>query len=173
MTKAETIPAVAGTQHISEKKHLWPSLARDIIMMSSPDAGSTVTPDLLLAVYNITPEEFHIISRLPVFNDLCREEATKLKEGGAELCHRYRVESMVARLGDIIYSRCVNDKSVEIKDAVNFYRTLLESVGMIGGKKGKEVSAQANVAIQLNLPQLRNKKLQHLQPRVITQAQES
>ena len=157
-TPTDTSPVLLKMQH------QWPMIARDIAMMTQPNANSAYSAEDIAKSYNLTESEFVTLTKLPVFIDLVRAEFARMKELGPFAGHRLRAEAIVGDLQERLYARACSGE-LDDKHLINFLEILMKSAGLAAPAEPKQDTSpvQTNVNIAFNIPKLpTNKKLAHL-----------
>ena len=157
-----TTPATASPV-LLKMQHQWPMIARDIAMMTQPNANSTYSAEDIAKAYDLTESEFITLTKLPVFVDLVRAEFARMKELGPFAGHRLRAEAIVGDLQERLYIKaCSGD--MEDKQLIQFLAILMKSAGIDAPPEQKqETVQQTSVNIAFNIPRLpNNRKLAHL-----------
>ena len=158
-----TTPATASPV-LLKMQHQWPMIARDIAMMTQPNANSTYSAEDIAKAYDLTESEFITLTKLPVFVDLVRAEFARMKELGPFAGHRLRAEAIVGDLQERLYIKACSGE-MEDKHLINFLEILMKSAGIDAPveKRQETSNVQTNVNIAFNIPKLpNNKKLAHL-----------
>lgn len=145
-------------------QHQWPMIARDIAMMTQPNANSTYSAEDIAKAYDLTETEFVTLTQLPVFVDLVRAEFARMKELGPFAGHRLRAEAIVGDLQERLYAKACSGE-MDDKHLISFLEILMKSAGIDAPIEHKQETntVQTNVNIAFNIPKLpNNKKLSHL-----------
>lgn len=155
----------AASPVLLKMQHQWPLIARDIAMMTQPNANSTYSAQDIAKAYDLTESEFVTLTQLPVFIDLVRAEFARMKELGPFAGHRMRAEAIVGDLQERLYARACSGE-MDDKHLINFLEILMKSAGIAAPVEQKQESGstvQTSVNIAFNIPKLpNNKKLAHL-----------
>lgn len=139
----------------------WPSLARDLAVMTVPDAP-TVSLDSLCKAYDLTQEALAQVVMHPEFRQLFERELEACRSLGSKAGKIYRFSALGQALSEKLYNDAMNG-AVETKDAIKLLELLLKAAGMMDQKE-QQVNVQTNVGINLPLPTgLSNPKLKHLE----------
>ena len=116
----------------------WPSLARDLAVMTVPDSPLEDL-DKVLTTYNLSREELAKLVLHPEFQPLFQKEL--------ELCR-----SQGTRAG------------MKAAEAIKLLELMMKAAGLADTKDAPVVNVQTNVGVQLPLPTgLSNPKLKHLE----------
>lgn len=151
-------------------QHKWPLIARDIVLMFQPQAGTQYTADDIINEYKLTKEDFVRLTKLPVFIDIVRAETARLRELGPMAGYKIRTEALITDIQERLYLR-IREGSMDDKSALQYLSILMKSIGLEqppqqpGAAPGPiNVPTQNNtVNISFNVPKLpKNKKLAHL-----------
>lgn len=141
----------------------WPSLARDLAIMTAP--GSPLT-DLgqLCKAYGVTDKELAEITKIPAFQDLLKRELEACKAQGSKAGVHYRFSSLSQALAEQLF-RDASNGILEGKDVVALLKLFMQAGGLLSDKEAPQVNTQVNVGVQLPLPVgISGSKLKHLVP---------
>jgi len=139
----------------------WPSLARDLAVMTVPDAP-TVSLESLCKTYGLTQETLAQTILHPEFRQLFQQELDYCRSLGSKAGKIYRFSALGQALSEKLYNDAMNGE-FEAKDALKLLELLLKAAGMMDQKE-QQVNVQTNVGISLPLPTgLNNPKLKHLE----------
>lgn len=144
-------------------QHQWPTIARDIVMMTQPNSNAAYNAQDIANAYNLAQDEFVSLMNLPVFVELVRTEFARVKDMGPNAGHKLRAEALVGDLQERLYLRAKSG-DMEDKHLISFLALLMRSAGLDAPPEQKQDgSVQTNVNIAFNIPKLpNNKKLAHL-----------
>lgn len=140
---------------------LMGDIARDIILASIPSEGICLKYDDICQTYGMSLQDMERLLRLPAFNKLLQKEKEKLDSLGPNGGQKYKAEIMSSIIGERILKRMLEDGE-ETDKMLTFYKTLLQVSGLLDKPEKDKETARSNVAIQINIPQLQNGKLDHL-----------
>jgi hypothetical protein len=140
----------------------WAGLARDCVYMCLPQSKKELTLPKILEDYGLTESEFALIMADPDFEELLRAEGARAKAMGPHAGFIFRVEAMTSDLAEHLHSRLTDpDDPAPLAELIRGYATLAKSAGLDElPERAKTVGTQ--VAVQVNIPQLTNPKLDHL-----------
>ena len=159
-----TTPAEASPQ-LLKIQHRWPLIARDIILMSVSQAGTSYTPEDIAKSYDLTPDEFVTLMRLPMFVEIFKGELSRLKELGPFAGYRMRTEALISDLQERLYLRAQSGV-MDDKQMLQFLTVLMKSAGLDAPNEPQQTPSTVNqtaVNISFNIPKLpSNKKLAHI-----------
>lgn len=146
-----------------QKQHQWPTIARDIALMTQPQVGATYSAADIAEAYDIPESEFVSLLKLPVFIELMKAEMARIRELGPFAGQRMRAEALVTDLQERLFIRAKSGE-MEDKQMLQFLSILMKSAGMDAPVEAKESSTvqQTAVNIAFNIPKLDNPKLAHL-----------
>lgn len=156
---ADTIPNT-----LLSIQHQWPLIARDIVLMLYPSAGSKYTGEDIARNYKISNDDFLCLIKLPVFSDIVKTEIARFKSLGPDAGYKLRVEAMVADIQENLYLR-VRNGAMDDKSAIQFLEMLMKSIGTTEPAQAEKPAAVANTAVNIsfNIPKLpNNRKLNHM-----------
>lgn len=150
---------------LSKTQQDWPLIARDIAMLQNPipDTESSFTANDIVRRYNLTPEAFCILMKLPAFISLVKLEFARVKELGPFAGYRLRSEIIATSLQEYLYKRAKEDQ-METSDMIKFLKQVTESAGLAEANKKKEDDRNIGGVfnVQINVPRLNNPKLNHI-----------
>lgn len=143
----------------------WPSLARDLAVMTVPDSP---LDDLekILSTYNITREELAKLVLHPEFQPLFQKELELCKAQGSRAGQIYRFSTLSQALSEKLFKDAMGlgDGDMKPSEAIKFLELMMRAAGMSDSKDAPVVNVQTNVGVQLPLPTgLNNPKLKHLE----------
>lgn len=158
--------AVQTPNSLLQKQHQWPLIAKDIALMTQPTSAESVyTAADIAKNYDLTPNEFTLLMRLPVFSQLVRDEMDRLKQMGPFAGHKLRAEAIISDLQEQVYLRA-KQGLMEDKLVISYLGMLMRSIGMDMPSQDKTESVETgnitNINIAFNIPKLLNKKLAHI-----------
>ena len=138
----------------------WPSLARDLAIMSAPDSPLQDI-DQVAESYHISVDDIRKLLLLPEFQGMVKDELARVKAEGGRAGAVYRFATLSQSLAEKLYNDAMGP--MESKDAIKFLELILKCAGFMDTKEA-QVNTQVNVGVHLPLPQgLSNKKLAHLE----------
>lgn len=147
-------------------KHLWPSIAKDIALLTVPGGGTHYTADDIAKTYGLTADEFADLTRLPAFETFVKDELARIKSLGPNAGARMRAEAMAVSMQEQMFQQAcagVMDEKVQLQ----FLNTLLKSAGLDQPPENARAAApQSVVNVAFSIPRLpTNRKLSHLTAR--------
>lgn len=128
----------------------WPSLARDLAVMQTPD--SPIDLSAIYREYGLTPESLKAILLVPHFQLLFQQSLAECKEQGSKAGARYRAMTLSQALLEKMF-RDAHQGLLENKDALKLLELMMKSAGLLDTKEATQVNTQVNVAVPLPLPQ--------------------
>lgn len=139
----------------------WPSLARDLAVMTAPESPITDLGQLCKA-YKITEGELAEIVKVPEFQNLLKNELETCKALGSRAGIHYRFSSLSQALAEQMF-RDASSGVLEGRDAVALLKLFMQAGGLLSDKE-TQVNTQVNVGVHLPLPTgLNNNKLKHIE----------
>lgn len=140
----------------------WPSLARDLAIMTAPDSPLR---DLgaVLQSYNLTEDEFKGTLEIPEFRSMFAAELERVKAQGNRAGIQYRMTTLSQALSEKLFRDAVGN-GMKAAESIRFLELLMKSAGLMEPpKETVQVNTQVNVQLPLPLG-LDNNKLKHLEP---------
>jgi hypothetical protein len=140
----------------------WEELARDVIFTTLPQTRERYTLEHVMQDYNLTTEEFVEITQDPKFRSMVKAQRNRAREMGYRAGYFFRIEEMLDGLAERLYSRLIDEENpATISDIVKGFTTLAKSAGLESIVEPLN-DRGVNMAIQINVPQLSNPKLDYL-----------
>lgn len=133
----------------------WPSLARDLAVLTVPD--SPLMLENILSAYNLTKEELATILQNPNFVRLFDKEISLCEQAGSKVAVRYRATTLSQALSEKLFQDAING-IMEPKDSLKLLDLLMHASGIMDEEK-TPVAVQNNVQVNLPLPHV--EKLSH------------
>jgi hypothetical protein len=136
-------------------------LARDCVLVCLPRRGGEAkTMEDVLEYYGLTRDGFASLLQRDDFALMIREEWGRAREFGARAGYVFRAEELVSDLAERLYKR-MSEPDVPLGDFIKGFIALARSAGM---DELPERSRQGgvNMAVQINVPNISNPKLDHL-----------
>lgn len=150
---------------LSNLRHLWASIARDMVLMTLPQPSRTtaVSPEDIRATYGLSSAELVQLMNIPGFKDIFQKEVQLAEDLGLRAAHAFRTAEMAAGAAEALYIR-LQDPTTKVDDLVKGYVALARSAGLdsLPDKREKAAVGSASVAVQINVPQLSNPKVSHV-----------
>lgn len=142
----------------------WPSLARDLAVMTVPDSPLT-DMDYIYDTYHVTQDELNRLILHPEFQPLLEKELQYCKSQGSRAGQIHRFTSLSAALAEKLFKDAMGlAGEMEPKDAIKLLELMMKAAGMADTRDTPVVNVQTNVGVQLPLPTgLTNPKLKHLE----------
>lgn len=139
----------------------WPSLARDLAIMTAPGSPLSDLKDVLDS-YNLKEDDLKTLLELPQFRELFKRELDEVKAQGSKASAIYRSATLSQALTEKLFRDAVNN-NMESKDALRLLELLLKSSGALTPSEAA-VQVQNNIGIAIPVPHgMKNRKLQHLE----------
>lgn len=157
-----------------EIKHLWPSIARDIALMTAPGGGTSYSAEDIAHNYGLNQDEFARLVSLPAFEAVVKDELARVKSLGPNAGARMRAESMATAMQEQMFKQaCAGGMDEKVQ--MQFLNTLLKAAGLDQPPENARAAAPQNVVnVAFSLPRLaNNSKLAHLTARPQTVVVES
>lgn len=139
---------------LSSQVH-WPSLARDLAVLSVPDTPLDLPA--ILRTYSLSKEELATILTNPSFMKMYEKEVAFCESQGSKVAVRYRASTLSQALSEKLFRDAIND-AMDSKDALKLLDLLMHASGVMEEDKSP-VALQNNVQINLPLPHVN--KLAH------------
>ena len=151
---------------IVEDRTIWPDLARKCVLATIPQSETRYRISDVAEEFGLSHAELLSILSNKDFRKLAKAEARRARELGARAGFVFRVERMTDELAEILFSRLKDaDDHVAIADFIKGFVTLARAAGLDALTQAREAEGRGvNMAIQINVPQLANGKLDHLRP---------
>lgn len=145
-------------------QHQWPIIARDLVLMTSAQAGTTYDTMDVARTYGLTLSELQSLLAIPTFQGYVKEEKRKLEAAGPHAGNKARAEAMALDIQEVMYLRA-KEGSLEDNTILKFLTHLARVSGLepISSKDTGNVNQNA-VSVTVNVPRLNNPKLAHLYP---------
>ncbi len=143
----------------------WPSLARDLAVMTVPDSPLDDL-DKVLEAYDISREELGKLVLHPEFQPLFQKELELCKAQGSRAGQIYRFATLSQALSEKLFKDAMGLGAEGMKpaEAIKFLELMMRAAGMSDTKDAPIVNVQTNVGVSLPLPTgLDNPKLKHLE----------
>lgn len=145
-------------------RHLWSRIASDLVHMSLPQSASSVvlSYDDIAEAYKLTIQELYILSELEDFKKIIEIERDRVRQLGHRAGFLVRTEAIATELIEVLYERvCRSELTVDVKDIIKAVE-LMTKVSGLSAEKDQSGSHGPAVAIQFNMPELSNSKLNHI-----------
>ncbi|MDR1872031.1 MAG: hypothetical protein LBS60_08990 [Deltaproteobacteria bacterium] len=143
-------------------KYSTANLVKDLVYMDLPQSSEVkITLDSIMRSYQMTESELLEVINKPEVVAAYKTEIARAKELGHRAAYVFRVEEMLIRLVETLYSR-LHDPDTPLAEFVKAFVALARSVGM-DALPGAEKAVGSQVNVQINIPQLNNPKLRHLE----------
>lgn len=141
----------------------WPSLARDLAIMSAPDSP-LASMDAIYATYNVSDTELAQILTIPKFQKLLKEALADMQALGSNAGAMYRASSLAQALSEQLF-REASSGQMKAAEAIKLLELFLKAGGLLNtDKPNQTVNVQNNIGVSLPLPKgLKNKKLRHIE----------
>ena len=133
----------------------WPSLARDLAVLTVPD--SPLMLENILGAYNLTKEELATILQNPNFVRLFDRVISLCEQAGSRVAVRYRATTLSQALSEKLFQDAISG-IMEPKDSLKLLDLLMHASGVMDEEK-TPVAVQNNVQVNLPLPHV--EKLSH------------
>ena len=143
----------------------WPSLARDLAVMTVPDSPIDDL-DKVLTAYGLDREELAKLVLHPEFQPLFQKELELCKNQGTRAGQIYRFSTLSQALSEKLFKDAMGlgEDGMKPAEAIKFLELMMKAAGMQDTKDAPVVNVQTNVGVQLPLPTgLSNPKLKHLE----------
>lgn len=143
----------------------WPSLARDLAVMTVPDSPIDDL-DKILTTYGIDREELAKLVLHPEFQPLFQKELELCRNQGTRAGQIYRFSTLSQALSEKLFKDAMGlgDNSMKAAEAIKLLELMMKAAGLQDTKDAPVVNVQTNVGVQLPLPTgLSNPKLKHLE----------
>lgn len=143
----------------------WPSLARDLAVMTVPDSPLDDI-DKILATYGISREDLGKLVLHPEFQPLFQKELELCKAQGSRAGQIYRFSTLSQALSEKLFKDAMGlgEESMKASEAIKLLELMMRAAGISDNKDATTVNVQTNVGISLPLPTgLDNPKLKHLE----------
>jgi hypothetical protein len=148
---------------VFDARIFWPDLARDLVYLTlpnlSPDKPATL--DVVKDAYGLDDAGLNAIVDQPDFQAVLRRERDRAKALGPRAGHVYRTEAMIADLSEKIYARA-RSGGERLDEVVKAYVALARTAGIDEPADRRDRSGGATTNIQINVPNLANPKLSHI-----------
>jgi hypothetical protein len=158
-------PPVVITPRGTAIRHLWASLAQDLVMMTLPqsDKATAVTLPGILKQYELSGEDLRVLLASEEFQSILTRAKREAAELGRQAAHVWVAGGLAADLAKELYARAKNS-STPVGDVVKAYVALAKSAGLdeIYRPKDKTFAVNVGMGLSLNVPVLTNPKLDHL-----------
>jgi len=168
---SQTTP-VSVTMKLVKMQHKWPTIARDLALMSQPQTQSSQFDiEDVARMYDLSLVELNELIINPTFRQLVVEAVRNLKALGPRAGFRMRAELLATELQEKLYNRAVSG-SMEDKQMLQFLAVLLKSAGLEAPPEDTPppMPAGPSVHVALNFPSIPGRSLDHA--RVIAKPQE-
>lgn len=149
---------------LKQIRHLWSRIACDLVYMSLPQAASSaaITYEDVASAYHLTIQDLCVLSGMEDFIKLVEKERDRAKQMGHRAGFLMRSEAIATELVETMYSRlCKSDAVTEVKDLIKAVELMIKVSGL-SAEKDSSGSGGPTVAIQFNMPELNNTKLNHI-----------
>lgn len=133
----------------------WPSLARDLAVLTVPD--SPLDLKSILRAYELTKEELATILQNPSFMKMFDKEMALCEQAGSKAAVRYRATTLSQALSEKLFRDAVSG-ILEPKDSLKLLDLLMHASGIMEEDK-TPIAVQSNVQVNLPLPHV--EKLSH------------
>lgn len=133
----------------------WPSLARDLAVLTVPD--SPLDLKSILRAYELTKEELATILQNPSFMKMFDKEMALCEQAGSKVAVRYRATTLSQALSEKLFRDAVSG-ILEPKDSLKLLDLLMHASGIMEEDK-TPIAVQSNVQVNLPLPHV--EKLSH------------
>lgn len=143
----------------------WPSLARDLAVMTVPDSPLDDI-DKILTTYGISREDLGKLVLHPEFQPLFQKELELCKAQGSRAGQIYRFSTLSQALSEKLFKDAMGlgEESMKASEAIKLLELMMRAAGISDNKDATTVNVQTNVGISLPLPTgLDNPKLKHLE----------
>ena len=133
----------------------WPSLARDLAVLTVPD--SPLNLKAILKAYNLGKDELATILQNPNFVRLFDREISLCEQAGSKVAVRYRATTLSQALSEKLFKDAIRGV-LEPKDSLKLLDLLTHASGVMEEDK-TPIAVQSNVQVNLPLPHV--EKLSH------------
>lgn len=143
----------------------WPSLARDLAVMTVPDSPLEDL-DKVLTTYNLSREELAKLVLHPEFQPLFQKELELCRSQGTRAGQIYRFSTLSQALSEKLFQDAMGlgENGMKAAEAIKLLELMMKAAGLADTKDTPVVNVQTNVGVQLPLPTgLSNPKLKHLE----------
>lgn len=143
----------------------WPSLARDLAVMTVPDSPLDDL-DKILTTYGITREELAKLVLHPEFQPLFQKELELCRAQGSRAGQIYRFSTLSQALSEKLFQDAMGlgENEMKASESIKLLELMMKAAGLADTKDSPVVNVQTNVGVQLPLPTgLNNPKLKHLE----------
>ena len=159
---------VAANPRLEAVRHLWGSIARDLVLMTlpQPNTGTAVSLPGLLKHYELSGEDLKVLMAREDFRETLANEKKAAAALGRQAAHAIRTGEMAADLAEEIYRRAKNNQAVPLAELTKAYVALARSAGfeeIHRPKEGGGTTVNVGVGMNFTLPKLENTKLRHLE----------
>ena len=138
----------------------WPSLARDLAVMSAPDSPITDF-SAIYSTYNLDEPTLASILTVPKFQTMFKKAMEDMKAQGSKAGSMYRAGTLAQALSEQLY-REASTGGMKPSESIKLLELFLKASGLLE-KEQAQVNVQTNVGIQLPIPRgLANRKLKHI-----------
>lgn len=125
----------------------WPSLARDLALLTIPDSPSKDL-DNVRATYGLSKEELKTILAVPYFQKLFERSLDDIQTLDSKGAARYRALLLSQALAEQMYVKASRNE-LEAKDALKLLELLFRAASLDRDAGSAQVNTQVNIALPI------------------------
>jgi hypothetical protein len=162
-------------QKLLNSREKWPDIASDMAIVELDhreiaDDGQEVglTWDELKEYYNLSDDDLQVLNSNELFRGMVLAEKKRVQGLGETTGHVFRGEAIMRQVSALLLQRLHDDDpSLKISELLECWKVFARSIGLDAPAELARLGREgAQVAVQINIPDLGGDKLSHLRKKI-------